>query len=154
MKNQHVPSFLPLDDDLKELTMHSLPRLSQRELPIADFVALGASDGWSPDSLPVVYAEWRDERDNSRFHHFALKIVVHARETDESTRMTVELCREAAFYSLHLSKSQGKFVPVHYGIWVGRSKWGGNMVCAIMDWCGVSYTKYIHTSSRDSVKLR
>ena len=55
-----------------------------------------------------------------------------------------DLWHEADFYSQHLSEFQGNIVPRHYDVFKGKTKWGGKIYCAVLEyfsglpWTGIA----------------
>ncbi len=70
--------------------------------------------------------------------YLAIKLAAHVELQPRAAQYDVaqKLKKEAQFYDRHLSKLQGTAVPVHYGLWMAKTSWGGLVVCEIMEWCG------------------
>jgi hypothetical protein len=95
------------------------------------------------------YAQSQDQSRTA----YALKLVVDIENCLEQSRATERLIQEAKFYSAHLQKEQGRTVPYHYGLWGAETAWGGTIMLAILEWCGVPWS-VLRGSQHDTMDRR
>ncbi|TRM65321.1 hypothetical protein BD626DRAFT_428435 [Schizophyllum amplum] len=111
----------------------ALPRMRGKVIPF-DKYSKWCYDWFTRPSL-VFYAETVSSDPTAQRLRFAIKTVFNI----EGSSSVEHLRQEALFYHKHLSKLQGDAVPKHYGVWQGRTCWGGTVACAIMEWGGLPY---------------
>ncbi len=80
---------------------------------------------------------------------FFLKVAPHVDDRMAGGDMKKKLRDEALFYKDHLSSVQGEAVPIHYGVWEGRTEWGSMTAISIMQWGGVPYFTHIKGTEQD-----
>jgi hypothetical protein len=138
-------------------TSHPLDRANE-ELGVATFPFI-----WSqlPESTVKCCA-----KPLSGHPQFFLKVVLHLEAGRNSLQFAAwnDLLNEACFYSERLLEFQADIVPRHYGVFAGKTSWGGTIACAVLDYFpGLPWTwiqngpgdtlesEYVHFSLRMSV---
>jgi hypothetical protein len=84
---------------------------------------------------------------------YALKLVVDVENCVEQGWAAERLFQEAEFYSVHLQQDQGRAVPFHYGLWGAKTVWGGTIILAVLEWCGVPWS-VLRDSQYDTLDRR
>lgn len=79
---------------------------------------------------------------------FATHIEVQPRT--EQYEVAQSLKEEALFYLRYLKKLQGRVVPVHFGLWIGRTSWAGVVVCVILEWGGHPWSSRVEINTHEN----
>ncbi|KAK0187714.1 hypothetical protein F5146DRAFT_1226112 [Armillaria mellea] len=82
----------------------------------------------------------------------AIKLATHieAQPRTEQYEVAQSLKEEALFYSRYLRKLQGRVVPVHFGLWIGRTSWAGVVVCVILEWGGHPWPSRVEINTHEN----
>ncbi|PIL29024.1 hypothetical protein GSI_09072 [Ganoderma sinense ZZ0214-1] len=85
---------------------------------------------------------------------FFIKVAPRVKDEQAGKALKQKLLNEASYYQNHLSSVQGNAVPIHYGVWKGRTEWGSDMAISIMQWGGVPYLGQIKGTEGDGEEVR
>ncbi|KAF9047051.1 hypothetical protein BDZ89DRAFT_1058108 [Hymenopellis radicata] len=89
---------------------------------------------WAQDPARAVICRANSGATNTQF---LLKVVPHLENENRVSLQALaaqQIWREAIFYAKHLGELQGIVVPRHYGIWAAKTRWGGKIMCAVMEY--------------------
>ncbi len=133
---------VPVTDNAKNpLTFTPLPDLGQglytsRPLNPTNRIMEGMSfeAKWAQDPARAVICRANSGATNTQF---LFKVVPHMENENRVSLQALaaqELWQEAIFYAKHLKDLQGVVVPRHYGVWAAKTRWGGKIMCVIMEY--------------------
>ncbi|KAJ7728847.1 hypothetical protein DFH07DRAFT_1066344 [Mycena maculata] len=104
--------------------------------------------GYEEGHCAVIYGQAHSVDGSTTFClRFILNVGVSTRNRESLTWHTyVRLLKDARFHSKYLTKAEGVFVPLHYGLWLMETgDWAGNVICSITQWCGKSWNELSRT---------
>ncbi|KAK0243853.1 hypothetical protein EDD85DRAFT_760050 [Armillaria nabsnona] len=82
----------------------------------------------------------------------AIKLATHieVQPRTEQYEVAQSLKEEALFYSRYLKKLQGRVVPVHFGLRIGRTSRAGVVVCVILEWGGHPWSSRVEINTHEN----
>ncbi|KAF9047049.1 hypothetical protein BDZ89DRAFT_1058104 [Hymenopellis radicata] len=131
---------IPGDDGKTPLTFTPLPDLGQgiyttEPLNPANRIMenMSMESKWQQDPSRAVICRGNAMTNSAQF---VIKFVMHI-DSGPGTLQALaaqNLWNEAIFYAMQLRDLQGTVVPRHYGVVAAKTPWGGQMVCAILEY--------------------
>ncbi|KAK7062213.1 hypothetical protein R3P38DRAFT_2834098, partial [Favolaschia claudopus] len=143
---------MPLDDSVLRIPKDSL-FFNDRHRHRREKVTLDKASMWGSDSLRVDHGlPFARVITTSQFR-YCLRFVFNAekvvsRKRSKHYEALTRLGKDAELYStsLHALAQEGRFVPLHYGMWImNTGAWAGKVIFSITQWCGVSWNELSRT---------
>jgi len=141
--------FATLPADLDSLQLLGMPLTTCSSTGIRFRVSYDVMNSWGREKNGIGgYSGLYFLAKSSRGANFFVKIVLNADDIErQSMQSSAEdsyqgMMKDAMFYGLHIHNTgaEGVLVPLHYGLWDGRTEQGGRIVVSIREWAGLSWS--------------
>ncbi|KAJ6504662.1 hypothetical protein C8R47DRAFT_1103103 [Mycena vitilis] len=87
-----------------------------------------------------------------RLVFYADKVI---RDTSSNNfRALNRLVEDAKFHSSHLSRAEGRVVPIHYGMWaIDTGDWAGKILFSLTQWGGIPWTELLYSINTEENRI-
>ncbi|KAJ7617500.1 hypothetical protein DFH06DRAFT_1237902 [Mycena polygramma] len=109
---------------------------------------------YSDNGTEMIYAQalTATSRLCLRLVFYADKVI---RDTSSNNfRALNRLVEDAKFHSTHLTRAEGRVVPIHYGLWaIDTGDWAGKILFSLTQWGGIPWTELLYSINTEENRI-